>query len=78
MAAPINVLAWLSNDVQRRSSNLDEINYLEDDTKAEMLSPYEIVVRSHVMTFLVVEDARKGLGDRRPKTLTSLISQAGT
>ena len=57
---PVYALAWPSNGEWRRRSDLDEFDDLEDDTKAEMLSPHEIVARSHVMTFSVVEDVREG------------------
>ena len=59
-------------------TDLDEFDYLEDDTKAEILPPHEITARSHVATFSEVEGVRKGLGDCRPRPLTGPISSAGT
>ena len=59
-------------------TDLDEFDDLEDDTKAEILPPHEITVRSHVATFLKVEGVGKGLGDRRSRRSTGPILSAGT
>ncbi|CBI23059.3 unnamed protein product, partial [Vitis vinifera] len=75
MSAPVNVPAWPSNGVRRRRSDLDDSDDLEDDTKAEMLPPHEIVARSHVMTFSVVEGVGRTLKGRDLRRVRNAVFQ---
>ncbi|KAL6320378.1 hypothetical protein AAG906_007075 [Vitis piasezkii] len=75
MSAPVNVPAWPSNGVRRRRSDLDDSDDLEDDTKGEMLPPHEIVARSHVMTFSVVEGVGRTLKGRDLRRVRNAVFQ---
>ncbi|KAJ9679963.1 hypothetical protein PVL29_021760 [Vitis rotundifolia] len=75
MSAPVNVPAWPSNGVRRRRSDLDDYDDLEDDTKTEMLPPHEIVARSHVMTFSVVEGVGRTLKGRDLRRVRNAVFQ---
>lgn len=75
MSAPVNVPAWPRNGTRRRHFDLDESDDPEDDMKAEMLPPHEIVARSHVMTFSVVEGVGRTLKGRDLRSVRNAVFQ---